>query len=211
MALDYTCYLVTDPDLAGGRERVVDIVEQAVAGGVTVVQLRDKSATDAQIEAQARQLLERIDVPLIINDRVEVAARLGIGVHVGQGDMPLEQVRELVGPDVSVGLSCGNLQEFESIGNVVPDVIGIGPVWDTTTKKDAPAGIGISGLTEVATAAQSRGIASVAIGGVSHGNVAQLSPTPVTGFCVVSAIMTAADPAEAAAKLRARFLEGRAR
>ncbi|PFG28263.1 thiamine phosphate synthase [Corynebacterium renale] len=205
MAVDYTCYLITDPDLAGGRERVVDVVEQAVAGGVTVVQLRDKTAPDEAIEAQAREILRRVDVPLIINDRVEVAARLGVGVHVGQGDMPLDQVRNLVGPNVPIGLSVGNMAELATITDVIPDVIGIGPVWDTATKKDAPAGIGVAGLQDVANAAHERGIASVAIGGVNQGNVAKLAGTGVAGFCVVSAIMAAPDPARAAAELRAAF------
>ena len=98
MSIDWTLYLVTDPDLAGGRDNVVPIVQEAVRGGVTVVQLRDKEASDEQIERTARELLGVLgDVPLFINDRVEVAAKLGCHLHIGQDDMAFREAREKLG------------------------------------------------------------------------------------------------------------------
>ncbi|MEX3504748.1 thiamine phosphate synthase [Corynebacterium sp. LK2510] len=208
--IDYTCYLITDPDLAGGRDKVIDIVEEAVAGGVTVVQLRDKHAPDEVVAAQARELMRRIDVPIVINDRVAVAAELGLHVHVGQGDQPVAEVRDLVGPHALIGLSCDSHADLNIIDPATrPNVVGIGPVWNTTTKADAPAGIGAPALDYLARAAHDMGVKAVAIGGIDATNVAEVGRTAVDGFCVVSAIMAADDPRAAARQLRTRFEEAR--
>ena len=119
MAIDWTLYLVTDPDLAGGRDNVVPTVQEAVRGGVTVVQLRDKEASDEQIERTARELLDVLgDVPLFINDRVEVAAKLGCHLHIGQDDMAFREAREKLGKGQLIGLSIGSNEELAAIADL---------------------------------------------------------------------------------------------
>ena len=207
MSIDWTLYLITDPELAGGRDKVVPIVQEAVRGGATVVQLRDKEASDEEVEATARDLLEVLgDVPLFINDRVEVAAKVGCHLHIGQNDMDLHQARELLGPDKLIGLSVGTREELDAIDpQDAPDVIGIGPVHSTATKKNAPAGIGAEAARRLATAARERGIEFVAIGGIKAHNAHELSASDFAGICVVSDIMAADDPAAAAHNLKEAY------
>lgn len=116
MNIDWTLYLITDPELAGGRDKVIPIVQEAVRGGATVVQLRDKEASDEEVEATARELMKVLgDVPLFINDRVEVAAKVGCHLHIGQDDMDFSQARALLGPDKLIGLSVGTREELDAI------------------------------------------------------------------------------------------------
>lgn len=207
MSIDWTLYLVTDPDLAGGRDNVVSIVQEAVRGGVTVVQLRDKEASDEQIERTARELLGVLgDVPLFINDRVEVAAKLGCHLHIGQDDMAFREARKKLGDGQLIGLSIGSSDELAAIADdALPDVIGIGPVHSTATKKNAPAGMGTAAAAALAHAARERGIESVAIGGIKTHNAHELAGSDFAGICVVSDIMAAEDPAAAAAHLKEAF------
>lgn len=207
MSIDWTLYLITDPELAGGRDKVVPIVQEAVRGGATVVQLRDKEASDEEVEATARELMKVLGgVPLFINDRVEVAAKVGCHLHIGQNDMDLHQARELLGPDKLIGLSVGTREELDAIDpQEAPDVIGIGPVHSTATKKNAPAGIGAEAARRLATAARERGIESVAIGGIKAHNAHELSASDFAGICVVSDIMAADDPAAAAHNLQEAY------
>mgnify|MGYP000997501891 CR=1 FL=1 len=203
MAIDWSLYLVTDPDLAGGRDNVVRIVKEAVRGGVSVVQLRDKEASDEQIEHTARELLAVLgDVPLFINDRVEVAAKLGCHLHIGQDDMAFREAREMLTNDQLIGLSIGSHSELAAISD---DVIGSGPVHSTATKKNAPAGMGPAAAADLAHAARERGIDSVAIGGIKGHNAHELAGSDFAGICVVSDIMAAADPAAAAPQLKEAF------
>lgn len=207
MSIDWTLYLITDPKLAGGRDKVIPIVQEAVRGGATVVQLRDKEASDEEVEATARELMKVLgDVPLFINDRVEVAAKVGCHLHIGQDDMDFNQARELLGPDKLIGLSVGTREELDAIDpQEAPDVIGIGPVHSTATKKNAPAGIGAEAARRLATAARERGIESVAIGGIKAHNAHELSASDFAGICVVSDIMAADDPAAAAHNLKEAY------
>lgn len=207
MSIDWTLYLITDPELAGGRDKVIPIVQEAVRGGATVVQLRDKEASDEEVEATARELMKVLgDVPLFINDRVEVAAKVGCHLHIGQDDMDFSQARALLGPDSLIGLSVGTREELDAIDpQEAPDVIGIGPVHSTATKKNAPAGIGAEAARRLATAARERGIESVAIGGIKAHNAHELSASDFAGICVVSDIMAADDPAAAAHNLKEAY------
>lgn len=207
MSIDWTLYLITDPELAGGRDKVVPIVQEAVRGGATVVQLRDKQASDEAVETTARKLMEILgDIPLFINDRVEVAAKVGCHLHIGQSDMDFHSARALLGPDKLIGLSVGTAQQLDAIDpHEAPDVIGIGPVYSTATKKNAPAGIGAEAARRLATAARERGIESVAIGGIKAHNAHELSASDFAGICVVSEIMTADDPAAAAHQLKEAY------
>lgn len=207
MSIDWTLYLITDPELAGGRDKVIPIVQEAVRGGATVVQLRDKEASDEEVEATARELMKVLgDVPLFINDRVEVAAKVGCHLHIGQDDMDFSQARALLGPDKFIGLSVGTREELDAIDpQEAPDIIGIGPVHSTATKKNAPAGIGAEAARHLATAARERGIESVAIGGIKAHNAHELSGSGFAGICVVSDIMAAGDPAAAAHNLKEAY------
>ncbi|MGY1746265.1 thiamine phosphate synthase [Blastococcus sp. SYSU D00695] len=204
-AFDPTLYLVTDTALARPRG-VAEVVRAAVAGGVTAVQVRDKHASRRELyelTLAVRAVLPP-GVALFVDDAVDVALLAGAdGVHVGQDDLPVAQVRALIGPDRLLGLSAGSPEEMAGAvalpaGTV--DVVGIGPVWATPTKPDAGAGLGPDRVAALAAQARAAGLASVAIGGISAGNAATV--TGVDGVCVVSAICAAADPAAAARELR---------
>jgi thiamine-phosphate pyrophosphorylase len=201
---DLRLYLVTDPVLAGGRG-VVDTVKAAIEGGVTMVQLRDPKASTRAFVAEARMLksiLAPRGIPLLINDRVDVALAAGAdGVHVGQSDMDPADVRRLVGPKMIIGLSVGSPAEFAasagSFGAV--DYFGTGPVKATATKSDAGTAIGTAGLAAVVGMTD---LPVVAIGGIGLGDVAGVFAAGAKGIAVVSAIMAAADPGAAARDLR---------
>ena len=204
---DPTLYLVTDTALSRPRP-VADVVRAAVAGGVTTVQVRDKAASRRELLALTRAvqgaLADRPDVALWVNDAVDVALLAGAdGVHVGQDDLPADEVRALLGPDALVGVSTGSDAELDAVlalptGTV--DLVGIGPVWATPTKPDAGESLEPAGVRALATRARAAGLLAVAIGGVHASNAAQV--TGVDGICVVSDICAAPDPAEAARLLR---------
>lgn len=194
--MNLSVYFVT-PD---GAENLSALVTQAVRGGVTIVQLRDKSATDAEMTRTARTLMGALapyGVPLIVNDRVEVALASGAaGLHVGQGDAPVAEMRRLLGPDRLLGLSIETLAQVQTMPSGVVDYIGVGPVWATTTKPDHAAPFGLSGLAEIVDAAP---VPAVAIGGLALRDVVGVKAAGAKGMALVSAIAGAADP-EAAAR-----------
>jgi thiamine-phosphate pyrophosphorylase len=209
--LDLSLYLVVGREDTMGRP-IKEVVLDAVHGGVTAVQLREKHASTRDFVDQARALtalLRPFGVPLIINDRVDVALAAGAdGVHVGQDDMSAADARRLVGPDVIVGLSITTLAEAESADLSAVDYVGVGPVFDTPTKLDAAPPLGIAGTTKVCHVLS---LPSVAIGGINCDNAARVRATGVDGIAVVSAICSAASPADAARRLviasRPRALE----
>lgn len=195
----YSLCLVTDRDLAGGRS-LAEVVSAALRGGVTMVQLREKSASTRAFLEEAgalRRLLDGTGVPLIINDRVDVALAVGAdGVHVGQSDMPVEIVRALIGPTKLVGLSITDAAEINRADANAADYLGIGPVHPQATKPDASTPLGIGGFGRL-RALSSKPV--LAIGGIKPKDVDLLLAEGADGFAVVSAIMAAADP-EAAAR-----------
>lgn len=206
--VDLSLYLVTDTNLCGPRG-VPATVAAAVAGGVTVVQLRDPGATDADFVAlglAVRQVLAGTGVPLIVDDQVHLVQDIGAdGVHVGQRDMPPDQVRQLLGPDAIVGLSVSTIEQVDAARQLSADVLdylGVGPVWPTTTKPDHGPTIGTDGVAAVAAASP---WPVVAIGGISLGRAGALRHSGVAGVAVVSAVCVAEDPAVAAADLRAAW------
>jgi thiamine-phosphate pyrophosphorylase len=205
--LDPTLYLVTDTLLCAPRA-VPEVVAEAVAGGVTAVQVRDKTASRRELLALTRAVQAALEptphVPLFVNDAVDVALITGAdGVHVGQDDLPADEVRALLGPDALLGVSTGSDAELDAVlalpaGTV--DLVGIGPVWSTPTKPDAGESLEPAGVRALAGRARAAGLLAVAIGGVHADNAAQV--TGVDGICVVSDICAAPDPAEAARLLR---------
>lgn len=200
---DLRLMLVTDRDMAGDRP-LDDIVLAAVRGGVTSVQLREKTAGTRAFVDYARSLAERLaplGVPLVINDRIDVALAAGIpNVHVGQSDMRPADVRRLMGATATIGLSITAAAEMrgEDLGAV--DYLGVGPVYPTGSKADAAPALGLDGLAAIKAMTH---LPVIAIGGIGLANAAAVRATGVEGVAVVSAVMVAADPAAAAALLAA--------
>lgn len=185
-------YFVT-PD--AGSAPVETLVAAALRGGATVVQLRDKTATDAEMIALARRLhalLAPRGVPLIINDRVEVMLASGAeGLHVGQTDAPVDEMRRRIGPDRILGLSIEAEGQLAALPPGVVDYIGVGPIRATGSKADHAAPIGFDGLARICRAAP---VPAVAIGGIGLADVAALKQAGAVGMAVISAIAGAPDP-----------------
>ncbi|MGD1330800.1 thiamine phosphate synthase [Vibrio harveyi] len=189
----YRLYLVTDDqqDLATLKR----VVKKAVEGGVTMVQVREKHGdVRAFIErAQAvKDILKDTDVPLIINDRVDVALAVDAdGVHLGQSDMPAIIARELIGPNKILGLSIENEEQLAEADSLPIDYIGLSAIFATPTKTNTKKFWGIDGLK---MALETTSLPIVAIGGINESNIPQLSATGVHGLALVSAICHADDP-----------------
>ena len=201
-AFDLGVYLVTDRPALRGRE-LVEVVAAAVAGGASMVQLREKTACTREFVELAKAVLAVTrprGVPLLINDRVDVALAAGAdGVHVGQDDMHPADVRALLGPGKIVGLSVTGEDEARAARGLPVDYLGAGPVFATTTKLDAGAPQGLTGLARMLALAE---VPVVAIGAVTAANAASVMATGTAGVAVVSAICSAADPQAAARTLR---------
>jgi thiamine-phosphate pyrophosphorylase len=199
---DPTLYLVTDPELARGR-KLTDVVAAAVRGGVTMVQLRDKQAGGRALLETARALrsvLEPLGVPLVVNDRVDVAHAAGVGCHVGQSDLPAAAARAIVGPDAILGVSLDDPEQARAIDPAQVDYVAHGPFAATATKADAGGATGAEGL---AATRRLTGLPLVAIGGIDARNAAAAVRAGADGVAVVSTIMSAADPEAASRELRA--------
>lgn len=203
---DLSLYLVLDPDLCGDAEGMLRTTAEALEGGVTIVQLRAPTWKKRALAACARDLLEMLrprGIPLIINDHADVAAAVGAdGLHVGQDDLSSADARRIIGPDMILGLSAGNVDEVGGVDPALVDYLGIGPVWATATKKDAGAAVGLEGLASLSAASP---LPVVAIGGIGASNAADVMRTGVDGIAVVSAICGQASPRTAAENLLAQL------
>lgn len=199
---DLTLYLVTDPRQTAARG-LLATVEAAVAGGVTLVQLRDPDAHGRALVEQARALkalLAPWRIALIINDRVDVAVAAGAdGVHLGQDDITPADARALLGPQKILGLSVGSPREFAASDLSAVDYLGVGPVKATGTKGDAGSAIGTAGIAAVRALT---GVPLVGIGGIDAAITPDVVKAGADGVAVVSAICAAADPKAAAETLR---------
>lgn len=200
--IDLSLYLVTDaPERCG--HGLLETVQRAVRGGVTVVQYRRENAGYAEMLQEARPLreyLRRAGIPFIVNNEVELALELQAdGIHVGQADMPVAQVRRLVGPGMVVGISVSNAGEMRAVDPAAADYVGCGPVFTTATKPDAAPAIGLEGWAELSALCP---LPLVAIGGITAARARAIRAAGrCDGFAVVSAICSAADPAAAAAEI----------
>ena len=198
---DLLLYLVTDRGLSLGRD-MEWIVEEAVAGGVTMVQLREKDCSTKEFIELARRLKAALDpsgVPLIINDRVDVALAVDAdGVHIGQSDMPYTIARALLGKDKIIGLSVENMAEVEEANALDVDYIGVSPVFSTATKTDTAAPFGLDGLRKAAAMSVHP---VVAIGGMNARTAASVMQAGADGIAVVSAIVSAESPRRASEEL----------
>ncbi|MBY3222142.1 thiamine phosphate synthase [Rhizobium laguerreae] len=204
-AFDLSLYLVLDPDLCAGIG-IVETARLAVAGGATMVQLRDKHAgTIRMIETgrALKQVLDGTGALLIVNDDVEAAIAIGAdGLHIGQEDMDARKARAMIGAEMILGLSV----ESEALANAVdPDLLdytGVGPVFATPTKADHKQPIGFDGLARLVKASP---VPSVAIGGLKADHVVQVFAAGAKGLAVVSAICGTPDPEAATRRIAAEI------
>lgn len=198
--------LVTDP-----RPDLTERVAAAVRGGVDIVQLRDKHALRKKLLPLAEELREVCDregVIFTVNDDPELARLLVVGLHVGQKDAPLEEVRDLLGPDYIIGASAGGVEEARRAVRDGADYLGVGTVFATPTKNDAE----VSGLALVEAIARERlHVPWFAIGGIDLENAPEVAAAGAPGFAVVRAILDAADPEAVARKLCAILVDQRGR
>lgn len=194
-------YGVTDASWTG-RFTLLEQVEQALKGGVTCIQFRDKQLENNAFLREAKKmkvLCEKYHVPLIINDHVDIAVRCGAdGVHVGQKDMEAKEVRKLVGEKMIIGVSARTVEQAIQAEQAGADYLGVGAVFGTSTKMDAEK-ISLERLKEICQAVT---IPVVAIGGVQKDNFPELAGTGVAGAALVSAIFSAQDIEEECRKLR---------
>ena len=199
---DLSLYLVTDRGLSLGRS-TVDIVRAAVAGGVTCVQLREKECSTRQFVAEARavrEVLTGTGIPLIINDRIDVALAVGAdGVHLGQTDMLIADARRVVGHSMLIGISAECVDDAVRAEAQGADYVGISPVFSTPTKTDTAPALGLDGVALIRAAVS---LPLVGIGGIGPGNAAEVIRAGCDGVAVVSAIVSATDPRKAATELK---------
>ena len=208
MSVDLRLYALVDPEHAGGRD-LVELARLVAQGGATLVQLRDKrSQTRAMVE-RARAIkaaLAPFNVPLLINDRVDVALASGAdGVHVGQDDMAVEDARRLLGRDAIIGLSIKSVAQAEAAAIDLLDYVGIGGVFATSSKDNTRPPIGTGGLTRIADIFRRRAptFPLCGIAGIDATNAASTIAAGADGVAVISALSLTRDPQAAARELRA--------
>lgn len=189
---DYSIYLVTDDGCLQGRA-LIDCVRKALDGGVTLVQYRAKTASSAEMYAEALQLkalCDSFNVPLIINDRLDIAMAVGAaGVHLGQDDLPCAAARKILGEDYIIGVSAHNPAEAKAALQSGADYLGCGAVFGTATKADVKK-LGTEGLTAIC---REKGLPVVGIGGVTADNYREVRVAGADGAAIVSGILAQPD------------------
>ena len=206
MKADLRLYALLDPMVAGGRT-LADLAAN-IAGSTTLVQLRDKHGSTRTMVQEARALravLEPAGIPLLINDRVDVAlAAEADGVHIGQDDMAPEDARLLLGRTAIIGLSLSSVKHAQEAPLDLIDYVGIGAVYPTGSKDDASTPIGVAGLREIVEVVRARKprFPICGISGINAGNAADVIAAGADGVAVISALSLAPDPAKAAQDLR---------
>ena len=189
---DYSIYLVTDDGCLQGRA-LIDCVREALEGGVTLVQYRAKTASSAEMYAEALQmkaLCDSFNVPLIINDRLDIAMAVGAaGVHLGQDDLPCAAARRILGEDYLIGVSAHNPAEAKTALQSGADYLGCGAVFGTATKADVKK-LGTEGLTAIC---REKGLPVVGIGGVTADNYREVRVAGADGAAIVSGILAQPD------------------
>ncbi|MBY4612220.1 MULTISPECIES: thiamine phosphate synthase [Rhizobium] len=207
---DLSLYLVLDPDLCAGIG-MVETARRAVAGGATMVQLRDKHAGTAGMIETGRALKQALDgtgARLVVNDDVEAAIAIGAdGLHIGQEDMDAATARAMIGPDMILGLSVETAALAAAVDPDLVDYTGVGPVFATPTKADHKQPIGFDGLAKLVAVSP---VPSVAIGGLKAEHVAEVFAAGASGLAVVSAICGAPDPEAATHRIAAEIRKARA-
>lgn len=205
--IDYTLYLVTDRELMSSAT-IEESVELAIRGGCTLVQLREKTASSRefyQTAVKVREVTQRHGVPLIVNDRVDIALAVDAdGVHVGQDDLPATVVRRIVGPDRIVGVSAGNLNEALAARDAGADYLGVGAMYATGTKTEA----NVTTMEVLGRIRAAVHLPIVVIGGINKERVPNFVGTGIDGLAVVSAIVAQVKVEQAAREIKALFTQG---
>jgi thiamine-phosphate pyrophosphorylase len=207
--IDLSLYLVTDRALSMGKS-TEQIVEDAVKGGVSMVQLREKDTPTKEfyhLACSLMKLLKPYNIPLIINDRLDIAiASNADGLHIGQSDMPYSIVRKILGKDKIIGLSVETIEQAREANNLDVDYIGLSPVFSTDSKKDINTPLELEGIKEIASFTKHP---TVAIGGINKANTADIIKNGANGIAVISAIVSQEDPRKAAEELKSIIQEAR--
>lgn len=204
MNFDYTLYLVTDRQLMN-CDSLTEAVEQAILGGCTMIQLREKELPSLEFYNQAvavKQVTERYHIPLIINDRIDIAMAVqAAGVHIGQHDLPAATVRKVIVENMLLGVSASSIAEAIQAQQDGADYLGVGAMFPTGTKTDAES-VSMEELQKIRTAVS---LPIVVIGGINKGNAGRFKPMGIDGLAVVSAIIAQSDIKAAAAELKDLF------
>lgn len=207
--VDYSLYLVTDRNLTLARE-LLYVIEEAILGGVTIVQLREKDSLTRdfyQLAKQVAEMTKKYQVPLIINDRLDIALAVNAeGLHIGQSDLPYQVARKILGPDAIIGLSVESIQDAEDAESLDVDYLGISPVFSTNTKTDIAQPLGLEGIKAIRKFSQHK---LVAIGGINKSNTKEIISAGADGIAVVTAICSAQSPRNASNQLIEEILKGR--
>lgn len=200
-SIDYSLYLVTDRGLSRGRS-TLEIVKAGVTGGVTCVQLREKKCSTRKFIKEAlsvKEYLKQNNIPLIVNDRVDVAQAIGAdGVHLGQTDMPLTMAKDILKGSMIIGISAESVEDAIRAEKDGADYIGVSPIFATPTKTNTAMPLGPEGVKEIGKAVS---LPKVAIGGLNRKNAGEVILNGADGIAVVSAIVSADDPRKAAEEL----------
>lgn len=204
MNFDYTLYLVTDRQLMS-CDSLTEAVEQAILGGCTMIQLREKELSSLEFYNQAvavKQVTDKYHIPLIINDRIDIAMAVqATGVHIGQHDLPAAAVRKVIGENMLLGVSASSIAETIQAQQDGADYLGVGAMFPTGTKTDADS-VSMEELQKIRTAVS---LPIVVIGGINKGNAGRFKPMGIDGLAVVSAIIAQSDIKAAAAELKDLF------
>lgn len=202
--IDYTLYLCTDRDLMSAPT-LEQAVDDAIKGGCTIIQLREKHCTSREfydIALSIKRITSYYDVPLIINDRLDIAVAVNAeGVHLGQKDLPADIARRVLGEEKIIGVSANNMQAAIKAELNSADYIGVGAVFQTSTKTDTKP-VTVETLKKIRSAVK---IPIVAIGGIKHSNITQLNGTGINGVAVVSALIGSNDITASAKELKKLF------
>ncbi len=198
--INYELYLVTDRNVLNGRDFLKSL-EQGIIGGASVVQLREKNISSLEfynLAVEVKKLTEKNNIPLIINDRVDIALAIGAdGVHVGQTDLPADIVRKIIGKNKILGVSAANLEEAKKAMDDGADYIGVGALFPTVTKTDARKVT----LDQLKYIRDNVNIPIVGIGGINENNIKAVIETGVDGAAIISAILSKSNIKEASEKL----------
>ena len=204
MKPDYSLYLVTDRMLMS-TQTLGEAVEQAIIGGCTVVQLREKEISSLDFYALALEIKKITDsygIPLVINDRIDIAMAVGAaGIHTGQKDIPADIARKVIGKNMLLGVSAGSVAEAVNAVEAGADYLGVGAMFPTGTKPDA----GYVSMEELGKIRRAVDIPIVVIGGISKENAMLFQPMGIDGLAVVSAVITQPDIKKSAADLKSLF------
>lgn len=190
--------VLTDPELLKGRD-AVDVCRRVAAAGATIIQVRWKNGAPAAIVELTRSLIAALAVPILVNDRVDIALAAGAaGAHLGWDDLPLDAAREITPPGFILGISVGTPDEASRAIALPADYWSIGPCFATATKADAGPTLGTEGFSRLARLAP-RGLPVVGIGGITAGTAGAVRRAGAAGVAVTAAVLGATDPAAATA------------